>query len=87
MSCDKVVVPCQASGEVPELKGCPARSSVSSRKAEAPVVKKEAPLPGPPALKPEAKEEAKAETKEALAQSSDEKKDEKKNDKKVTKKE
>ena len=35
-SCDKVVVPCQESGEVPPLKGCPKRSIDSSRNAEAP---------------------------------------------------
>merc|ERR1711916_269190 len=53
-SCDKVVVPCQESGEVPQLKGCPAREVTSSRKAEAPVVKKEAPLPDmPPGAKKE----------------------------------
>jgi hypothetical protein len=56
-SCDKIVVPCQESGEVPPLNGCPARTIESSRKAEAPIAAKKE------AKKEEKKEEAKAEAK------------------------
>jgi hypothetical protein len=57
-SCDKVITPCQESGEVPPLKGCPARSIDSSRRADAPPsAKKEA------EMKEEKKEEAKTEAK------------------------
>merc|ERR1711998_399303 len=76
-SCDKVVVPCQENGEVQTLKSCPARSGVSSRAAEPPVVKKVELPDMAPVAKPEP----------ALAQTGDEKKEEKKSDKKVTKKE
>jgi len=57
-----VIVPCVDSGEVPDLKGCPARQSTSSRRAEAPVVKKEAPLPD---MAPEPKKESEEAKKEA----------------------
>jgi len=65
MSCDKIITPCQESGEVPPLKGCPPRAPASSRNAEAPVVKKEAPLPdmAPIAKKEAAKEEVVPEAK------------------------
>lgn len=68
-SCDKVITPCQESGEVPPLNGCPSRGVESSRKAEAPkVAKKES---AKESKKDEGKEEKKEEKKEeakALAQ-------------------
>ena len=64
---DKVIVPCQDSGEVPtDVKNCPDRASTSSRSAEAPKVAKQE-VEKEEGKEEKVKEESKEEDKEKSA--------------------